>query len=419
MTKKRTIGEILSSLGRISEADIQTALAYQKEHGGYFGEALIACGLVSGEELEWGLATQFDLPYVFPEVDAVDLAAASMVSPEWAQANVALPILRTESTLQVVIDSPMKQDAIEELAAQTELVVELSLAPASSIRQLIREVFGRAAAVEERALDPSELTPVLGDVIRSRPERLGVSGRDEKGVLWWSADGAVHRCRLLGDWMADLEAAVSPASPADPAERAVTVWDARLDAPGCSLDVRASVLADESGIEFVFLPSSEPEVLSPTFRTAPEAVVAEVAALVRAGRARFLFTSKPAALGPDLLPHLPRLLLDEHWRSICVNAEARDVADEVFSVDVGSDRSRWPARLDSLKAFQFDAVTADLAGADEATINSTLDLAPVAFLMASDDDQGRQLHAAGVHWRLNVEENSRGFLDWNLELLNP
>lgn len=52
MSEKRTIGEILSSLGRISQADIETALAYQKEHGGYFGEALIACGLVSGEELE-------------------------------------------------------------------------------------------------------------------------------------------------------------------------------------------------------------------------------------------------------------------------------------------------------------------------------------------------------------------------------
>ena len=65
------------------------------------------------------------------------------------------------------------------------------------------------------------------------------------------------------------------------------------------------------------------------------------------------------------------------------------------------------------------AVTFDLAGADESTINSTLDLAPVAFLLASDDDQGRHIHAAGVRWRLHVEENSRGFLDWNLELLNP
>ncbi|MDH3424617.1 MAG: hypothetical protein OEN00_16595, partial [Gemmatimonadota bacterium] len=71
MSEKKTIGAILMGLGRISEDDITTALDYQREHGGYFGEALVACGLVSEEELEWGLASQFDLPYVFPEAEAV------------------------------------------------------------------------------------------------------------------------------------------------------------------------------------------------------------------------------------------------------------------------------------------------------------------------------------------------------------
>lgn len=419
MSEKRTIGEILSSLGRISEADIDTALAYQKEHGGYFGEALISCGLVTGEELEWGLATQFDLPYVFPEVDAVDLAAASLVSPEWAQEYVALPILQTESTLQVVIDSPLKQDAIDELARETGLVIELSLAPSASIRKLIREVFGRAAAVEDRALEPSELSPVLGEVIRSRPDRFGISGRRGKAVLWWAADGAVHRCRLLGDWVADFNEAVSEDAPTDGSDRSVVQWVVRLSAPGCSLDAQAYRLSDESGVEYVFLPVGEPEVSSPTFRTAPEAVVVEVAELVRDGRARFLLTSEPPAVAADLLPHLPRLLLDDHWRSIYINAEGRPVADIVFSVEVGSDRSTWPRHLAALRAFHFDAVTADLAGADRKTIDGTLDLAPVAFLLAGDEDAAQLAYAAGVHWRLHVQQNSNGFLDWSLELLNP
>lgn len=419
MSEKRTIGEILSSLGRISQADIETALAYQKEHGGYFGEALIACGLVSGEELEWGLATQFDLPYVFPEVDAVDLAAAALVSPEWAQKHVALPILRTEATLQVVIDSPMKQDVVDELARETGLVIELSLAPSSSIRQLIREVFGRAAAADDHALEPSELTPVLGEVIRSRPERLGISGRGDKAVLWWAADGAVHRCRLLGDWVAALGDAIEPAAPADAVERSVLDWDVRLEAPGCALDARASRLADESGVEYVFLPAGDPEVSSPTFRTAPSGIIEEVAGLVHDGRARFVVTSEPARLGPEILPHLPRLLLDEHWRSIYINSEGRAVADVVFSVEIGSDRTTWPERLDSLKAFHFDAVSADLAGADTAAVEATLDLAPVAFLLGGGDDESRLANESGVHWRLHVEEDPRGFLDWTLELLNP
>lgn len=81
MAERRTIGQILLDLGRISEEDVGRALEYQRDHGGYFGEALQACGFVSKEELEWGLASQFDLPYVFPDPDAIDPDAAALVSP--------------------------------------------------------------------------------------------------------------------------------------------------------------------------------------------------------------------------------------------------------------------------------------------------------------------------------------------------
>jgi len=52
MSERRTIGQILMSFGRISEADAARALEYQRDHGGYFGEALLGLGLVSQEELE-------------------------------------------------------------------------------------------------------------------------------------------------------------------------------------------------------------------------------------------------------------------------------------------------------------------------------------------------------------------------------
>lgn len=59
-------------LGRITEADVAKALEYQRLSGGFFGEALVACGLVSENEIEWGLASQFDLPYVFPDAEEIE-----------------------------------------------------------------------------------------------------------------------------------------------------------------------------------------------------------------------------------------------------------------------------------------------------------------------------------------------------------
>ena len=57
MPERRTIGQILMSYGRISEVETSRALEYQRDHGGYFGEALMALGIVSQDELEWGLAS--------------------------------------------------------------------------------------------------------------------------------------------------------------------------------------------------------------------------------------------------------------------------------------------------------------------------------------------------------------------------
>ena len=42
MAERRTIGQILMSFGRITEEDVERAIEYQREEGGYFGEALLA-----------------------------------------------------------------------------------------------------------------------------------------------------------------------------------------------------------------------------------------------------------------------------------------------------------------------------------------------------------------------------------------
>ena len=117
MAERRNIGQILMGLGRITAEDTESALAYQREHGGYFGEALVALGIVSQDELEWGLASQFDLPYVFPDADSVDPEAVALVSPEWALTHLTLPIMKTADTLTVVVDSPLKTEAVDELAS--------------------------------------------------------------------------------------------------------------------------------------------------------------------------------------------------------------------------------------------------------------------------------------------------------------
>ncbi|MFT3850643.1 MAG: chain length determinant protein tyrosine kinase EpsG [Propionivibrio sp.] len=58
----RSIGAILIDAGRLSPADAESILRFQKQHGSRFGDAAIELGLLSREDIRFALAHQFDYP---------------------------------------------------------------------------------------------------------------------------------------------------------------------------------------------------------------------------------------------------------------------------------------------------------------------------------------------------------------------
>ena len=75
MTGKRQLGTILLESGRITQADVQRVLDYQRVHGGFFGQAIVALGILTRDEVDYFLSHQLDLPYIFPNAAAVDREA--------------------------------------------------------------------------------------------------------------------------------------------------------------------------------------------------------------------------------------------------------------------------------------------------------------------------------------------------------
>ena len=418
MSERRTIGQILTSLGRISEADVTKALEYQRHHGGYFGEALLACGLVSENELDWGLASQFDLPYVFPEADSVDPEAVALVSPEWALTHLALPILKTETALKVILESPTNAAAVDDLHARTNLEIEVALASASTIRELIRQVYARGtAADEEESGAPLRLVDAWDAVLRSAAPRFGVSSRAGRASIWWDDAGVVRRRPLAGDWRADLERDLEPGPRAGARGKTRASWHADLTCSGMDVAVEVRFLADESGSEYLFRPLAESPKVAERFQPLPEGIVSEVRLLARSGAARFLVTADPDELGREVLPHLPHLLLDPSWRGIHVHAGERGSADEAFSLALPEDPRAWRQELEALRAFHFDVVTVDLEVGQDWP-DAALDVASIAFLLWPGDEEKRAAHDAGIRWRLHVAREGDERLEWSLEPLH-
>lgn len=416
MGERRTIGQILTSVGRISDDDVATALEYQRDHGGFFGEALLACGLVSAEELEWGLASQFDLPYVFPEADAVDLEAAALVTLDWALSNLTLPIMKTDTTLTVVIDSPLKAEPVDELRSLTHLDVELALAAPSAIRELIRGVHARAIALDEERTAPLSLENTFDVVDEAQAGRWGISVRGGRAYAWWDDHGTTRRAALTGDWQAALERILVPPPSQMPAGAMRSGWDAEVDRAGLAVPVEVRCLADEFGREYVFRPRVTESALEARFPPPADGIVSEIRLLARSGTARLAVTTDPPELGNEILPHLPELILDPSWRSIYVTAEDQPRAEEAFSLTVPADPETWPDEIDALRAFHFDVVAVDLSGGDRAWTSTALDIAAVAFLLWHDRDLGAA-YEAGVRWHLSIARDEDGGLSWSLQPL--
>jgi type IV pilus assembly protein PilB len=419
MPERRTIGQILMSLGRISEEDVGRALEYQRDHGGYFGEALLACGIVTQAELEWGLASQFDLPYVFPDADSIDMEAASLVSPEWALAHLTLPIMKTDDTLTVVVESPIRTSAVDELQARTDLKIDLALASAANIREVIRQVYARGAAAEEGGRPtPVRLVEAFELVTEAGSARFGISTRGRRSWIWWDESGTIHRRPLEGLWESELEQLMDP-PPADRIGASLQArWEATINREGIVTSVDVRYLGDESGHEYLFRPIQERSVLQERFPPPAQGILSEIRMLARSGSARFVVTSEPAALGHEILAHLPVLLLDSSWRSIYINAQDQAAAEEAFSLQMPTDPDQWAAELDTLRAFHFDVVTVDLTGNQADWASSALDVASVAFLLWPMADDLRPAYDAGIRWELHIAAAEGNRLEWSLEPLH-
>ncbi len=63
VVKEVPIGEIFRETRRLDAAQIESVLAYQRQHGVLFGEAAIALELVDNHEVLWALSRQFHYPY--------------------------------------------------------------------------------------------------------------------------------------------------------------------------------------------------------------------------------------------------------------------------------------------------------------------------------------------------------------------
>jgi len=99
----RSIGSILSERKALSPERIEAILAHQREHGVRFGEAAIALGLATVDDVLWALSQQFHYPYAPQESRRLTPELIALNQPYSHQAE-AFRVIRSQIAARLKAD---------------------------------------------------------------------------------------------------------------------------------------------------------------------------------------------------------------------------------------------------------------------------------------------------------------------------
>ncbi|HSJ25103.1 MAG TPA: hypothetical protein VK929_10565 [Longimicrobiales bacterium] len=371
---QRRLGTILLESGRIDDDDVQRALEYQRTHGGYFGQALVALGALSQDEIDWALASHFDVPFIFPDAEAVDPAVAHVVPADWALAHLAVPIVRAGRTLTVVVADMPGGDVIEELRALTGCEVEMALASAPRIRELIHAVYDAPHA--RRMEDATAMSPgeFFGLALDRGATRFGISARGGHAIGWWRVRGETHRVPLTDGWEHALDDALRPPlRELLPAGGDQVEWQATLGRARGEVSLSARALTGSGGYELMFRPTGRAAAAVAAEAALPPGIAAELRVLWRAGSARVGLLSDDPEAARAVLPLLPGLALGSRVRAAHMNETGTDGGSYTLQARATDEF------VQAVASYELDAVTVDLPV--DYPVQALLRTAPLSFTM--------------------------------------
>jgi len=113
------------------------------------GEALVALGAATPEEVLKAVAAQQALPYLSPEELPSTPPVLKELSPQYLRQSVACPIAIEGTTVTVATANPTDPLLLDELQQTLPLTIRLCVAPAPAILEAIERAYGASTALQK------------------------------------------------------------------------------------------------------------------------------------------------------------------------------------------------------------------------------------------------------------------------------
>src|SRR5918994_1440274 len=146
------IGELLLKEKRLTPAQLQDALNYQKTNGGKLGFNLVKLGFVKDEEITSLLSKQYGVPSINLTQFEIDPAVIKLIPAETAQKYQIVPLSRSGATLTIAMIDPTNVFAMDDIKFMTGYNVEPVVASETAVADAITRYYPPTAP----AAKPSE-----------------------------------------------------------------------------------------------------------------------------------------------------------------------------------------------------------------------------------------------------------------------
>jgi type IV pilus assembly protein PilB len=140
-TSKKQLGELLVEKGIINSEQIAMAIAYQKEHGGLFGEVLVTLNFATEDDITQALTCQYGFPYLPLSNYEIDPAVLQSVPEDVCRQFCLIPIDKIGKSLTLAMANPLNTRAIEDIELLTGCNVQTFVSTTSDVKEAINKYF--------------------------------------------------------------------------------------------------------------------------------------------------------------------------------------------------------------------------------------------------------------------------------------
>ncbi len=138
------LGQMLIDRGLISQAQLDSALEYQKSSGTRLGEALVAMDAVSAADVALVLAEHLRVPFVDVRAGMTDATLAGVISEDVARRYCALPVARWGQQVVIAMTNPNDVFALDDLRLLVGAPVVAALADPAALNLAINRTYAGA-----------------------------------------------------------------------------------------------------------------------------------------------------------------------------------------------------------------------------------------------------------------------------------